>query len=218
MIEPLTPTQLRVLGSLVEKQMTVPDTYPMTLNGLQAACNQKNNREPVSDYDSSTVQTTLDELKATGYVRFVHPSHGARTTKYRHVLDDRLDLDGAELALLSVMMLRGPQTTGELRTRTERAHDFPDLDTMVEILEDLAARDEPLVVLLPRQVGQKEARWMHLLAGEVDVDALAVATAPEPDRRSGRDTDLAERVDSLEARVAALESALEELGVTPSSP
>ena len=218
MIEPLTPTQLRVLGSLVEKQMTVPDTYPMTLNGLQAACNQKNNREPVTDYDSFTVQTTLDELKATGYVRFLHPSHGARTTKYRHVLDDRLDLDGAELALLSVMMLRGPQTTGELRTRTERAHDFPDVDTMVEILEDLAARDEPLVVLLPRQVGQKETRWMHLLAGEVDVEALTVTTGPEPDRRSERDTGLAGRVEVLEARVAALESALEELGVTPSSP
>ena len=218
MLEPLTAEQLRVLGSLVEKEATVPDTYPMTLNGLQTACNQKNNREPVTDYDSFTVQTTLDELKASGYVRFVHPSHGARTTKYRHVLDDRLDLDGAELALLSVMMLRGPQTIGELRSRTERAHDFPDVETMVEILEDLAGRDEPLVVLLPRQPGQKETRWMHLLGGEVDPADFAEVVRSSS-RPGGGDVDgIAGRVDALEARVAFLESALAELGVTPSDP
>lgn len=214
MLEPLTETQLRVLGSLVEKELTVPDTYPMTLNGLQGACNQKNNREPVTDYDTFTIQTTLDGLKADGYVRFVHPSHGARTTKYRHVLDDRLELDRAELALLSVMMLRGPQTTGELRARTERSHDFPDVDTMVEILEDLAGRDEPLVVLLPRQTGQKETRWMHLLGGEIDPSELAPPTA---ERNAAGAGGLAARVEQLEARVAALESVLEELGVTASS-
>ena len=216
MIDPLTEIQLRVLGSLIEKQATVPDTYPMTLNGLQTACNQKNNREPVTDYETFEVQAALDELKATGLVRFVHPSHGARSTKYRHVLDDRLDLDGAELALLSVMMLRGPQTTGELRTRTERAHEFPDVDTMVEILEDLAGRDEPLVVLLPRQAGQKEVRWMHLLGGEVDLESFSTAGAPE--RSSPARHELVDRVDALEARVVALESALAELGVTPSDP
>ena len=216
MIEPLTEVQLRVLGSLAEKEATVPDTYPMTLNGLQTACNQKNNRDPVTDYDTFEVQTALDELKAAGYVRFVHPSHGARSTKFRHVLDDRLDLDGAELALLAVMMLRGPQTTGELRTRTERAHDFPDVDTMVEILEDLAGRDEPLVVLLPRQPGQKEVRWMHLLAGEVDASVLTEQRAA-PERSQGGSA-LVQRVEELEARVAALESALAELGVTPSDP
>jgi uncharacterized protein YceH (UPF0502 family) len=218
MLDALTDEQLRVLGSLVEKEATVPDTYPMTLKGLQAACNQRNNREPVTDHDTATIQRTLDELKAAGYVRFVHPSHGARTTKYRHVLDDRLGLDGAELALLSVLMLRGAQTTGELRTRTERAHEFPDVDTVVEILEDLAGRDEPLVVLLPRQPGQKETRWMHLLGGEVDPAQLAewarhrdVASAPA----SGG---LAARVDALERRLTALESAIADLDVTPSSP
>ena len=218
MLEPLTAEQLRVLGSLVEKEATVPDTYPMTLNGLQTACNQKNNRDPVTDYDTFTVQTTLDDLKGSGYVRFVHPSHGARTTKYRHVLDERLDLDGAELALLSVMMLRGPQTVGELRARTERAHDFPDLETMVEILEDLAGRDEPLVMLLPRQPGQKETRWMHLLGGEVDPADFAEMTRSSP-RVGGGDTGgVADRIDALEARVAYLESALADLGVTPSDP
>lgn len=213
MLAPLSAEQLRVLGALVEKELTVPDTYPMTLNGLQSACNQKNNREPVTDHDAFSVQTTLDELKVAGLVRFVHPSHGARTTKYRHVLDDVLDLDAAELALLSVMMLRGPQTVGELRSRTERAHDFPDIDSMVEILEDLAGRDEPLVVLLPRRPGQKEVRWMHLLGGEVDVEALAAAAEPASPERTGGDPELARRVDELEARVAFLESVLADLGV-----
>jgi uncharacterized protein YceH (UPF0502 family) len=211
MLPTLTPEQLRVLGSLVEKEATVPDAYPMTLNGLQSACNQRNNREPVTDLDTFTVQRTLDELKALDLVRFVHPSRGARSTKYRHVLHERLDLDRAELALLAVMVLRGPQTTNELRTRTERAHRFDDVDGMVEILEELAGRDEPLVVLLPRGPGQKEVRWMHLLGGEVDPEQVSAPARPSS---SG----LAERVASLEARVEALESVLAELGVSPSEP
>ena len=218
MLEPLTAEQVRVLGALVEKEATVPDTYPMTLNGLQTACNQKNSREPVTDYDTSTVQRTLDQLKAAELVRFVHPSHGARSTKFRHVLDDRLDLDRAELALLSVLMLRGPQTVGELRSRTERAHEFPDIDTMVEILEDLAGRDEPLVVLLPRFPGQKETRWMHLLGGEVDPEELARAHGSTSAGTPPADNGLVARVAELEARVAALESVLDELGVSPSRP
>ena len=215
MLPPLTPEQLRVLGSLVEKEATVPDTYPMTLNGLQSACNQRNNREPVTDLDTFTVQRTLDELKALDLVRFVHPSHGARSTKYRHVLHERLDLEGGELALLAVMMLRGPQTTNELRTRTERAHAFPDAGALVEVLEDLAGRDEPLVVLLPRGAGQKETRWMHLLGGEVDSDEVAPPSRPS---RSSAGSGLDERVAALEARVEALEEVLAELGVSRSAP
>ena len=211
MLPTLTPEQLRVLGSLVEKEATVPDAYPMTLNGLQSACNQRNNREPVTDLDTFTIQRTLDELKTLELVRFVHPSHGARSTKYRHVLHERLELDRGELALLAVMVLRGPQTTNELRTRTERAHRFDDTDAMVEVLEDLAGRDEPLVVLLPRGAGQKETRWMHLLGGEVDPERVAPPSRPAS-------SELAERVASLEARVEALESVLAELGVSPSAP
>jgi uncharacterized protein YceH (UPF0502 family) len=211
MLPTLTPEQLRVLGSLVEKEATVPDTYPMTLNGLQSACNQRNNREPVTDLDTFTIQRTLDELKTMDVVRFVHPAHGARSTKYRHVLHERLELDPGELALLAVMVLRGPQTTNELRTRTERSHRFDDTEAMVEVLEDLAGRDEPLVVLLPRGGGQKEARWMHLLGGEVDPEEVVPPSRPAS---SG----LAERVASLEARVEALESVLAELGVSPSAP
>jgi hypothetical protein len=129
------------------------------------------------------------------------------------VLDERLGLEPAELALLTVLLLRGPQTLNELRTRTERAHRFDDLDAVQETLEDLARRDEPLVVLLPRQPGQKEVRWMHLLGGEVDVEDLARAPAP-----TERSADLSERVADLEARVSWLESVIADFGVTPSSP
>ncbi len=216
MVDALTPVQLRILGSLAEKEATVPDTYPMTLNGLQSACNQKNNREPVTDLDTFDIQHALDELKAAGWVRFVHPSHGARSTKYRHVIDDRLALDRAELALLTVMVLRGPQTVNELRVRTERAHAFADHETVEATLEDLADRDDPLVVHLPRQPGQKETRWMHLLGGDVDVEAAAGMAPAAPERLVAPD-----RVAELEARVAQLEaqlgSVLAELGMSPSS-
>ena len=213
----LSAEQLRILGSLAEKEATVPDTYPMTLNGLQSACNQKNNRDPITDLDTFTIQHTLDELKAGGWVRFVFPSHGARSTKYRHVIREHLGVDPAELALLTVLMLRGPQTLSELRTRTERAHAFTDLELVEATLEDLAARPEPLVVHLGRQPGQKETRWMHLLAGEVDVDAPAAAVATEPAARTGQ----SDRVGELEERVTVLEeqlrSVLAELGMSPSA-
>jgi len=197
---PLTAEEQRVLGALAEKEATVPDTYPLTLRSLQAACNQSNSRDPVTDHDEGTIQRTLDELKARGLVRFVHPSHGARTTRYRHVLHERLRLEPAELAVLTVLLLRGPQTVNELRSRTERAHVFGSAEEVVDVLEGLAARDEPLVVHLPRQAGQKETRWMHLLGGEVDVEALA----PPVPARAG----LEARVAELEARVAALEAIL----------
>lgn len=214
MVDVLSAEQLRVLGSLAEKEATVPDTYPMTLNGLVSACNQKNNRDPITDLDAATVQRTLDELKAGGYVRFVHPSHGARSTKYRHVLDDRLRLDPAELALLTVLVLRGPQTLSELRTRTERAHAFADLEVVEATLEDLADREQPLVVLLPRRTGQKETRWMHLLGGDVDVDAPVEAAPAGAAGKTDRVAELEERVAVLEDR---LRSVLAELGMSPSS-
>lgn len=229
MIEPLNPTELRVLGALAEKAATVPDTYPMTLKGLQTACNQKNSRDPVTDLDTFTIQQTLDGLKARGLVRFVYASHGARSTKYRHVLDEQLDLEAAELALLVVLALRGPQTVNELRTRTERAHHFEDLGAVDETLSALAGRDHPLVVLLPRQVGQKEQRWMHLLAGDADAalaanaaDAGPTAAAADAGESGGsvlRSGD-GDRVGALERRVAELEATLErvlgELGMARS--
>ena len=205
---PLTPEEQRVLGALAEKEATVPDTYPMTLRGLQTACNQRNSREPVTDLDERTIEATLDGLKARNLVRFVYASHGARSTKYRHVLHERLRLEPAELALLTVLLLRGPQTANELRTRTERAHTFAGPDEVVATLEALAERSEPLVVHLPRQSGQKETRWMHLLGGPVDVEALAAATADRPTSPSTSRSGLEARVAELEDRVAALEAIL----------
>lgn len=226
-MEHFDDVERRVLGTLIEKEATVPDTYPMTLTGLLAGCNQKNNREPVTDLDTFTVQRTLDALKARGVVRFVHPSHGARATKFRHVLDEVLRLDPGELALVSVLLLRGPQTLSELRTRTERAASFDSLDAVESALEGLARRDEPLVVQLERQPGQKETRWMHLLGGDDPESAAAPdvepATGPlpvtdAPPQRSAATapgSDLEARVAELEARLARVESVLEDLGVSP---
>ncbi|HEU5083196.1 MAG TPA: YceH family protein [Acidimicrobiales bacterium] len=216
---PLSPEQQRVLGSLAEKEATVPDTYPMTLRGLQTACNQKNNREPVTDLDEATIQRVLDELKARNLARFVYASHGARTTKFRHVLHERLRLEPAELALLTVLLLRGPQTVNELRTRTERAHAFADNDEVVVTLEALAGRDDPIVVHLPRQPGQKETRWMHLL-GDADVEALAAEGERVPEPAAAPPTvagaGLEARVAELERRVAELEALL--TAPSPSTP
>jgi hypothetical protein len=202
---PLTPLQQRVLGALAEKEATVPDTYPMTLRGLQTACNQKNNREPVTDHTEDEIQAALDELKARHLVRFVYASHGARTTKHRHVLDEQLGLDAAELALVTVLLLRGPQTLNELRSRAERAHEFDSNDEVAAVLESLAARTEPLVVHLPRQPGQKETRWAHLLGDGPDDRAPAGPTGPATSApRAG----LEARVAELEQRVTALEALL----------
>jgi uncharacterized protein YceH (UPF0502 family) len=207
---PLTPIQQRVLGALAEKAATVPDTYPMTMRGLQTACNQKNNREPVTEHTEAELQATLDELKARHLVRFVYASHGARSTKFRHVLDEQLGLDAAELALVTVLLLRGPQTLNELRTRSERAHAFGSNDEVAAVLEGLAARTEPVVVHLPRQPGQKESRWAHLLGDSPDQrePAPAPAPAPGPTGVTPPPAGLEARVAELEERVAALEALL----------
>jgi len=198
----LTAEAQRVLGCLVEKERTVPDTYPMTLNALVGACNQSSNRWPIVDYDPSTVERTLDQLKVDGYVRFVHPSHGERTTKFRQVLDERLQLAPADVAVVAVLMLRGPQTVGELRTRTERLHAFESIGAVTDVLDRLSAREEPLVVALARQPGQKEGRYAHLLGGPVDPSSMA-ASRPE-EIPSGRRSNLEERIAALEAKVARL--------------
>ncbi len=210
---PLTANEQRVLGSLAEKEATVPDTYPMTLRGLQTACNQKNNRDPITDLDERTIQETLDGLKARHLVRFVYASHGARSTKYRHVLHEVLGLDPAELALVTVLLLRGPQTLNELRTRTERAHPFADNDEVAATLEVLAARDQPLVVHLPRQSGQKETRWTHLLGPRAHAEPehepdTEYAARPVDDVAMDAGAGLETRVAELEERVAALEALL----------
>jgi uncharacterized protein YceH (UPF0502 family) len=208
----LTVEAARIVGALMEKERTVPDTYPLTLKGLVTACNQTSNRTPVVTYDELQVQRTLDQLKDGGLVRFVHPSHGERTTKFRQVIDEKLELDRAGAAVLCVLLLRGPQTVAELRTRTERLHGFESLGDVMDALDGLAADDEPLVQRLGRQPGEREERWMHLLSGDAPPPA-PVETPPAPPAFAAAapaDSDLEERVAALEARVALLESLLED--------
>jgi uncharacterized protein YceH (UPF0502 family) len=215
-MEPLREEEVRVLGCLVEKETTVPDAYPLTLNALRTACNQSSSRDPVVAYDDLTIQRCLDSLKASGYVRFVHPAHNERVTKFRHVAGDKLDLDRGQLAILSVLALRGPQTSGELRTRTERQHGFDSVIAVEAVLAGLMAREEPLVVELPRLAGHHQTRWAHLLCGPVDLDALA-ASAPAASARSFGGGGGADRLGELEATVSQLADRLarleQELGI-----
>jgi hypothetical protein len=184
----LTAEEARVLGSLVEKELTTPDQYPLTIKALLAACNQASNRDPVVDYDEGTVMAALDSLKAQRLIRFVLPSHGRTAVRYRHVLDEALGLDSRQCALLAVLVLRGPQTIGELRARTERMAEFDGLDEIDHELRFLSAVAEPLATNLGRRPGQKEERW----ASPLFAPPVAMRAVP-PTRESTRP---AERVES----------------------
>jgi uncharacterized protein YceH (UPF0502 family) len=199
MPEVLSEIETRILGSLVEKQLTTPEYYPLTLNALVNACNQKSNREPVVSYDEKTVTDSLEALRDRNVV-YVFYGSTSRVPKYKHMLPSVYELEPSDTAVMCVMMLRGPQTLGELRTRTERLYDFSNLGEVQETLDRLIRRDDPLVVRLPVQPGQKEARFAHLLSGEIDVEALNVAQAARP-TRGGVDSD---RVEKLESEVAGL--------------
>ena len=200
----LNETEVRVLGSLVEKQLTTPEYYPMTLNALVAACNQKSNRDPVVSYDESTVTVTLDTLRDKNLVYTFHGST-SRVVKYKHMLPNVYELDPAETAVMDVLMLRGPQTVGEIRGRTDRLFDFSGLTEVQETLDKLAWRDEPLVVRLERQVGQKDARYAHLLSGEIDIASLPVARERTTSgAQDGRIEQLESEVDSIKSEIAHL--------------
>lgn len=160
----LSPVACRVLGSLLEKERTVPATYPLTMNALRGACNQTTGRDPVMHVDETAVGAAVDELRSAGLARLVHASHGARSVKYRQVATEALGLDDAGRAVLTVLVLRGPQTSGEVRSRSERLHPFATVDEVEATLTQLAERDEPLVVQLPRHPGHKERRWGHRLS------------------------------------------------------
>lgn len=197
----LTETEVRVIGSLIEKQLTTPEYYPMTLNALVAACNQKSNRDPVVSYDENTVMAALDTLRDKNLVYTFHGST-SRVVKYKHMFPNVFELDPAEVAVIAVLMLRGAQTVGEIRGRTDRLHEFTSLPQVQETLDRLAHRDEPLVVRLERQVGQKDARYAHLLSGEIDVASLPVVR--ERTVSGGQ----SERVDKLESEIESLKSEL----------
>jgi hypothetical protein len=209
-MEPLTPTEARVVGCLVEKQRTVPDTYPLTLNALVSACNQTSNRDPIMHLADGDVVRAIDSLKARGMARIVHPATGSRATKYRHVLDEALGLDDGPLSVVTVLLLRGPQTAAELRTRTERLHAFADLDAVASALDALAGREEPLVQPVERRPGEREARWTLLLSpfGHPEV-RLPDSTVTGTEKQD--DPGLEERVTALEAEVAELRSVLDRL-------
>jgi uncharacterized protein YceH (UPF0502 family) len=199
---PLSASAGRVLGSLVEKELSTPDQYPLTLKALTAACNQISNRESVVDYDEITVMSTLNSLKQERLIRFVLPSHGRTAVRYRHVLDEALGLDKRQCALLAVLLLRGPQTLGELRSRTDRMTQFDSLAEVEHELALLAAVAEPLAVNLGRRPGQKEERWMSPLASdtvlvhESDRPAAAVAVATVADASSDLVRNAVDRMDA----------------------
>ncbi len=182
----LTDGEARVLGCLIEKASTTPDAYPLTANSLRNACNQSTSRDPVMSMTDHDVEQALTSLRERGLTRTVH-STSNRAAKYKHVVPDVLDLDRGATAVLSVLMLRGPQTVGELKTRTERQHSFESTDDVTATLAELAAREEPLVRQLDRRPGQKDARWVHLLS---PVDA-AIGAAPAPAAASSGTADAA---------------------------
>jgi len=178
----LSHEEVRILGCLIEKEITTPDYYPLTLNALTNACNQKTNRDPVVTYTEDQLEKVLADLQEAGMVSVVHGS-GSRVSKFRHRFRDLYDLDDREIALLCVLMLRGAQTPGELRGRSERLHPFGALEEIDETLQRLMEEDSPWITKLPRQVGRKERRFAHLLSGEPvqeeTVTAAAGGTAPE---------------------------------------
>jgi uncharacterized protein YceH (UPF0502 family) len=199
----LSLLETRVLGTLAEKQHTVPDTYPLSLNALVSGCNQKTSRSPVMEATQAEVLQALDSLKSAN---FVIESSGSRVTRYSHNLGRVLQVPTQSEALLTSLMLRGPQTAGELRTSCERLHAFSDISAAEGFLNELAARPAgALVVLLPRQPGARESRWAHLLSGTPAIEAAsAAAEAGEPSLR--------ERVERLEAEVAALRELISRSG------
>jgi uncharacterized protein YceH (UPF0502 family) len=208
MIE-INEIEARVLGSLIEKQLTTPEYYPLTLNSLMAACNQKTSRDPVVSYDEGTVQQALDSLHDKYLVYLFHGST-ARTVKYKHMLPSVYELEPSEVAVICVLLLRGAQTPGEIIGRTGRLYDFKDLNDVQETLDSLSRRDEPLIVRLERQPGQKEARFAHLLSGVVAAETTVNSSPVSAAQKDERIEKLEQEVESLRAEITEFKEAFEE--------
>ncbi|MGL5007741.1 MAG: YceH family protein [Plesiomonas sp.] len=217
----LTAYEARVIGCLLEKQITTPEQYPLSLNGLTIACNQKTNRDPVLELSDSEVQNILDDLLKKRLIRDLS-GFGHRVAKYEHRFCNsefgHLKLNPQEFALICTLLLRGPQTAGELRTRTQRLAEFTDVQTVEAVLEKLATRDDgPYVVQLPREAGKRESRYMHLFCG--DISATKIATTYDSDRlqltpdqnESLRITQLESDITALQQRVSTLETLLQQV-------
>ncbi len=204
----LSQEEARVIGSLIEKQLTTPDQYPLSLNALLLACNQSSNRDPVVAFDERTVDRALAALKVAGLVGLVHPSHGRSVTRYQQFLEEKLEISERQAALVAVLLLRGPQTGGELRSRSARMCGFDDIAEVDVELERLSGLPEPLVVRLPRRPGQKEERWVQLLT-----DSPTGVLGPPADDvpRGGETPDLAADVAELHVEVAELHVEVAEL-------
>jgi uncharacterized protein YceH (UPF0502 family) len=208
----LTPVEARVLGALIEKEVTTPEYYPLSLNALINACNQRSNREPVMDLDEEAARQALHGLEDDGLAGRARSADG-RVTKYEHWLGEAFNFSRAETALICVLLLRGPQTPGELRGRTERMHRFEEITDVLAGLQKLMERETPLAVMLPRQPGTKESRYAHLLSGPVE----SAAPAPAADAPvftpafNGNPAGQDGRIAQLEATVAQLKSELDSL-------
>jgi uncharacterized protein len=206
----LSDTEVRVLGALVEKEITTPEYYPLSLNALVNACNQKSNRDPVMTLDEDTVRKAVRALTDRAMVRSA--SGDSRVAKFEHRVNELYNFHRHEIAVLCVLLLRGPQTPGELRTRSERMYAFEDLDAVHSALNLLMRRDPPLVKVLPRQPGTKEARYMHLLAGDEAPESVDLADEQAAHDGSGqRTSEDAERIRNLEGEVSQLRRELETL-------
>ncbi|SRR5438034_4514141 len=209
MLTVLTEVEVRVLGSLIEKQITTPEYYPLTLNALTLACNQKNNRNPVTAYDEATVAGAVESLRVKN-LAYVFYGSNSRVPKYKHVVLEIFHLSHSELSLMCLLMLRGPQTVGELHGRSGRMFDFKGLEDVEETINSLISKDpDPLVIRLPRQPGQKETRFAHLLAGEINIETIAESQSTR--ETGGSRPGSAERIAHLEQEVERLNNQVQGL-------
>ena len=204
----LSDVEARILGCLIEKEKTTPDYYPLTLKALTNACNQKSNRDPVVSYEETTVVRGLDSLQKQGLIEKIYKAD-SRVPKYRHISDEKLGLSRKKVTVICVLMLRGPQTAGEVRGRSERLYKFEGLNEVEDVLNELISSDEPLVVKLPRQAGRKERRYMHLLSGETKMQEFDVSVPEEAATQQVQAEN--ERIEKLEHELSGLRKEFNEL-------
>lgn len=204
----LSDVEARILGCLIEKKITTPDYYPLTLKALTNACNQKSNRDPVVSYEETTVVRGLTSLQNKGLIEKIYKAD-SRVPKYRHIFNEKLGLSREKVAVMCVLMLRGPQTGGEVRGRSERLYKFNGLNEVEEVLNGLMSSEEPMVVKMPRQAGRKERRYMHLLSGAPEIKELDVSVPEEAATQQVRAEN--ERIEKLEDEVSGLRKDFNEL-------